>query len=44
MVRDFQMIPAHLIEEAMEIAEEILGNSDASIAAIPDGVSVVVQQ
>jgi nickel-dependent lactate racemase len=43
MVRDFQMIPAHSIEEAVKKAEEILGNSNAAITAIPDGVSVVVK-
>ena len=35
------MIPAHSLEEALEKAREIVG-SDASIAAIPDGVSVMV--
>jgi len=42
MVRDFQMIPAHSIDEAVKKAEEILGNPNASITVIPDGVSVVV--
>jgi nickel-dependent lactate racemase len=42
MVRDFQMIPAHSIDEAVKKAEEILGNPEASITAIPDGVSVIV--
>jgi nickel-dependent lactate racemase len=42
MVRDLHMIPAHSIEEAVKRAEEILGNPGASIAAIPDGVSVIV--
>jgi nickel-dependent lactate racemase len=42
MVRDFQMIPVHSIEEAVKKAEEILGNPDASIVAIPDGVAVMV--
>ena len=44
MVRDFQMIPAHSMEEALKKAEEILGDSNASITAIPDGVSVIVRQ
>jgi nickel-dependent lactate racemase len=43
MVRDFHMIPAHSIEEAVTIAEEILGNKNASIVAIPDGIAVMVQ-
>lgn len=42
IVKDLQMIPAHSIEEAIEKAEEILGNKDAKIAVIPDGVSVIV--
>ena len=41
-VRDFQMIPAHSIDEAVKMAEEILDNHNASITAIPDGVSVIV--
>ena len=43
MVRDFQMIPAHSIEEAVKKAEEILGDPSASITVIPDGVAVVVR-
>jgi nickel-dependent lactate racemase len=44
MVRDFQMVPAHSIEEAVKKAEEILGKSDASIVAIPDGVAVMINE
>jgi hypothetical protein len=33
---------AHSIPEAVKKAEEILGNPQASIAAIPDGVAVMV--
>jgi nickel-dependent lactate racemase len=43
MVRDLHMTPAHSIDEAVKKAEEMLGNPNASIAAIPDGVSVMVQ-
>lgn len=42
MVRDFHMIPAHSINEAVKMAEEILGNPNASITVIPDGISVIV--
>jgi nickel-dependent lactate racemase len=42
MVKELHMIPAHSIAEAVKMAEEILGNPNASIAAIPDGVSVIV--
>ena len=42
MVRDMHMIPAHSIAEAMEIAKQILGNPQASVVAIPDGVSIII--
>ncbi len=42
MVRDLHMTPAHSLEEAMKIAEDMTGNPNASIVAIPDGVAVMV--
>lgn len=42
MVRGFHLIPAKTLEEAMNISEEILGKRQASVTAIPDGVSVMV--
>jgi nickel-dependent lactate racemase len=42
MVRDMHMIPARSISEAVKKAEEILGNSHATITAVPDGVAVMV--
>lgn len=42
MVRDLHMIPAHSLEEAIQMADEIVNNKDAKIAIIPDGVSVMV--
>ena len=42
MVKGLHMIPVHSLEEAMKTAEEIVGNKDATITAIPDGVSVMV--
>jgi nickel-dependent lactate racemase len=42
MVRDLHMTPAHSLEEAVKKAEELLGSPEASIAAIPDGVAVMV--
>jgi nickel-dependent lactate racemase len=42
MVKDLHMTPAHSIEEAVKKAEKILGNPNASIVAIPDGVAVIV--
>ncbi len=41
MIKNFRMIPAKSLEEALAKAREITG-SEASIAAIPDGVSVMV--
>ena len=43
MIRDFHMIPAHSIEKAMSIAEELLGFK-GTVTAIPDGISVIVKQ
>ena len=42
IVRAMHMIPAHSIDEAMIIAEEIIGSKNASVTVIPDGVSVIV--
>ena len=42
MVRGLHMIPVHSLEEAMAEAEKILGRKDATVTAIPDGVSVMV--
>jgi len=44
MVRKMHMLPAHSIEEALHLAEEILGNPDAAITVIPDGVSVIIAE
>jgi nickel-dependent lactate racemase len=42
IVKGFHMIPAHSLEQAMQMAEKIVGNDKATITAIPDGVSVMV--
>ena len=42
MIRSMHMIPARSLEEAMKLAEEITGNPEATVTAIPDGVSVMV--
>jgi nickel-dependent lactate racemase len=44
LVRDLHMTPAHSLAEAVKLAEEFLGNPNASIVAIPDGVSVMVTE
>ena len=41
MIKDFRMIPAKSLDEALAKAREIVGK-EASIVAIPDGVSVMV--
>ena len=40
-IRALHMTPAHSLQEALKLACERLGNPNASITAIPDGVSVV---
>ena len=42
IVIDMHMLPSHSLPAALKTAEEILQNPDASIAAIPDGVGVIV--
>ena len=43
VVRNMHMTPAHSIEEALHIAKQMIGKDDVKIAAIPDGVSVIVK-
>ncbi len=43
LVRDFHMIPAHSVEEAIEKADALLGYA-GTITAIPDGISVIVKK
>ena len=42
VVCDLHMTPAKSLEEALKIAEEHLGNANAGITAIPDGIAVMV--
>lgn len=44
MVKKMHMIPSHSLEDAMEKARAILGKTDIKIAAIPDGVSIIVEK
>lgn len=41
-VRAMNMTPAHSIEEALTLAEGLLGKKDYSLTLIPDGVAVMV--
>ena len=36
------MIPAHSLSEALEIARGLVGREDATVTAVPDGISVMV--
>ena len=42
MIRNMHRIPAHSIGEALKMAKEMLGNSEPTITAVPDGISVMV--
>jgi len=44
LVEEMHMIPAHSIAEAIARAKELLGKESVKIAAIPDGVAVMVTQ
>jgi len=41
-VKAMHMTPIHSLEEGLELAREYLGNPNATITAIPDGISVMV--
>ena len=43
-VRNMHMIPAHSIDEALQTAKRVLGGAQLRIAAIPDGVSVMIRK
>jgi hypothetical protein len=42
LVRGYHLIPAATLAEAMQLAEKMLGSPNATVNAIPDGVSVMV--
>ena len=44
LVRALHMTPIRSVEEGLRLAEEHLGNPDATIAVIPDGVGVMVTE
>ncbi len=44
MVKDLHLIPAHSIDEALEIAKNIVQNEDYKVTIIPDGVAVIVKE
>jgi nickel-dependent lactate racemase len=44
IIEQMHMIPAHSIEQAMDIAKARLANPNPTVVAIPDGVSVMVKK
>ena len=42
IVKNMHMIPAHSLDEALDMARKIVGKDKAKITAIPDGISVMV--
>ena len=44
MIRDFQMIPAHSLPEAVRIAEKLIDKPNSGFVAIPDGIAVMVKE
>ncbi|MBR4235489.1 MAG: nickel-dependent lactate racemase [Clostridia bacterium] len=43
LVRSLHMYPAHSLEEALALADGLIGRKDAPVTVIPDGVSVTVR-
>ena len=43
LVKSLHMVPAHSLEDAMALAENLTGRKDASVTVIPDGVGVIVR-
>jgi nickel-dependent lactate racemase len=44
IITQMHMIPAKTLPEAIEIAKKIVGSANATVVAIPDGISVIVQK
>lgn len=42
LVSSLHMTPAHSLDEALALAYELLGRTDADVTVIPDGVGVIV--
>lgn len=43
LIRDMKMLPAHSLQEALRMAEEVLHAPDAPVTVIPEGISVIVR-
>ena len=44
LISQLHMTPIHSLEEGLALARQLLGNPDATITAIPDGVAVMVTE
>lgn len=44
IIEDMHMIPATTVDQAMEIAKNLVQNPDYQVTLIPDGVSVIVRE
>jgi len=42
-VRDFKMIPAASMEEALAAADRLLGHDSGAVTVIPEGISVIIR-
>ena len=42
-VKQMHMLPAHSIDQALDMAKKLLNSPDPTVIAIPDGVSVIVK-
>lgn len=43
LIEEMHMIPAHSLDGALQKARALVGKEDPAVAAIPDGVSVIVK-
>lgn len=43
LIRDMKMLPAHTLEDALQMAEKILRCPDAMVTIIPEGISVIIK-
>lgn len=43
MVRDLHMTPAHSLEEGLHLAQEMLGEPQAKILVVPQGISTILR-
>lgn len=44
IVRDLHMTPAHSLEQALALAEQMLGDPQARITVIPEGISSIITE